>query len=246
MTDTQNPSAERIAAVRDCLSEWAAKPPPPPVRGGSLLRRVPRWVPGLVRVTATRLVRPRSKRRAAVAQRLSPLRLHIGCGWLYKEDWVNIDLSMTRADFAWDLRTGIPFETGSVDAVFHEHLLEHLPLVDGYALTRECFRVLKPGGILRIGVPDAGDVLGSYAGTNDSGWTSEWPTGMLAVLALFYGHDHRAMYDAETLILMCRAAGFASAERRGHGEGWLQPSPDTPEREGSLYVEGRKGSDDDA
>lgn len=46
------------------------------------------------------------------------------------------------------------------------------------------------------------------------------------------------MYDAETLQLMCLAAGFAEVVIGDWGWGWIQPSPDAPHRrEGSLYVE---------
>ncbi|MGH2991701.1 MAG: class I SAM-dependent methyltransferase [Microbacterium sp.] len=236
---------ERVAAVRAYLIAGAGKPPPPPIKGGALLRRAPSWAPRAVRNVGTRALRSHSKRLAVEAQRRSPLRLHLGCGWMYKKGWVNIDLFLTTADIPWNLVTGIPFKTGSADAVFHEHMLEHISRWEGFAFTQECLRVLKPGGILRIGVPDAGMCLDSYANPNDSDWDlDKWPTRMLGVQALFYQSDHRAMYDAVTLILMCRAAGFAEVKRRDFSEGWLQPSPDTPERrEGTLYVEARKGSD---
>lgn len=103
--------------------------------------------------------------------------------------------------------------------------------------------MLEPGGVLRVAVPDAGALLASYAGTGDPGWARSRPTGMLAVNALFYEHAHRAMYDAETLTLMLRAAGFAHAEHSAFGEGALQPTPDGPaRRDGTLYVEARKAA----
>jgi predicted SAM-dependent methyltransferase len=160
-----------------------------------------------------------------------------------KEGWLNVDLFATRADVYWDLALGIPLPDSSVEAVFHEHMLEHLTLQSGFMFTRECHRVLKPGSVLRIGVPDAGALLDSYSGKGDPEWANSRPTGMLAVQALFYENGHLAMYDSETLILMCRAAGFAEATQRMSGEGLLQPSPDTPSREsGTLYVEARKRS----
>src|SRR5690606_18378616 len=60
-----------------------------------------------------------------------------------------------------DLSKGIPYEDNSVDAVYHSHTLEHIDrnLDDpangpGLLFTKECRRVLKPGGVLRIVVPD--------------------------------------------------------------------------------------------
>lgn len=53
-----------------------------------------------------------------------------------------------------DLARGIPFESNSVDAVYHSHMLEHLDREVGEAFLSEVLRVLKPGGIHRIVVPD--------------------------------------------------------------------------------------------
>jgi SAM-dependent methyltransferase len=55
---------------------------------------------------------------------------------------------------AHDLSKGIPFETGSVDAVYHSHVLEHLDRPVAREFLKETLRVLKPGGICRIVVPD--------------------------------------------------------------------------------------------
>ena len=53
-----------------------------------------------------------------------------------------------------DLRKGIPFTDASADNIFSSHFLEHLSRSDGCQLLTECYRVLKPGGTLRVGVPD--------------------------------------------------------------------------------------------
>jgi len=130
-----------------------------------------------------------------------PLRLHLGCGSAYKEGWVNIDLAGTRVDLPWDLRRPLPFASGSIDAIFHEHLLEHLTYAQGLELHQRCRLLLRPGGVLRIGVPDAGAALRSYAAPEPPGsWQSErWPTPLARIASLTYDHGHRAIYDAETL-----------------------------------------------
>jgi SAM-dependent methyltransferase len=53
-----------------------------------------------------------------------------------------------------NLAKGIPFPDGSVDAVYHSHLFEHLDREVGEKFLHEVKRVLKPGGIHRIVVPD--------------------------------------------------------------------------------------------
>jgi SAM-dependent methyltransferase len=54
----------------------------------------------------------------------------------------------------WDLRKGVPFDSDVFDVVYHSHFMEHLDrrVVPGFL--RECRRVLKPAGILRVVVPD--------------------------------------------------------------------------------------------
>ena len=54
----------------------------------------------------------------------------------------------------WDLRKGIPFEPGSFDAVYHSHFLEHLDRDVGPIVLQQCYHALKPGGVLRVVVPD--------------------------------------------------------------------------------------------
>src|SRR4029077_17458324 len=103
----------------------------------------------------TNAVRPWARRRAR--KFIAPTRLHLGCGARHVDGWVNIDfIGVSRVDLPWDLRNQLPFADGSAEAVFHEHLLEHLPLNAVLTLLQECRRLLRPGGIIRVGVPDAG------------------------------------------------------------------------------------------
>jgi len=55
---------------------------------------------------------------------------------------------------SWNLKKGIPWPDQSFDAVYHSHFLEHIPRESAPELLGECLRVLKPGGILRVSVPD--------------------------------------------------------------------------------------------
>jgi predicted SAM-dependent methyltransferase len=239
---SDTPDHAQLDAVREYLTRAPASAARQP-GARAALKRATRALPDGTRTTLTRLLHPWSRRKLRAAHAQFPLRLHLGSGGVNKPGWLNIDLVLARADASWNLSSGIPFPTGSVDAIFHEHMLEHLDLRAGFAFSRECLRVLKPGGILRVAVPDAGALLHSYAGTADPGWAESRPTPMLAVNALFYEHAHRAMYDAQTLTLMLRAAGFAHASQSEFGAGDLQPSPDSPiRRDGTLYVEARKAT----
>lgn len=217
-------------------------PPLPPL---SALARVllPAATAPALRGALTDLLRPWARRRAAAIRARSPLLLHLGSGRFPKAGWVNIDLIGVPADVPWNLARGIPFPPGCADAVFHEHLLEHLPLAAGYRLLRECARVLKPGGVLRLGVPDVGAYLRAYAGSGDfiCRLRPGRPTALLAVQEVFYHYGHRSAYDRATLLLVCRAAGFVQVEPRAFGESRLCPAPDSPHRRAeTLYVEAVK------
>lgn len=64
---------------------------------------------------------------------------------------------------AHDLRKRFPFADGSFDAVYGSHVLEHLEPAAAKVLLRDCFRILKPGGIVRIAVPDLESIARLYA-----------------------------------------------------------------------------------
>ena len=65
----------------------------------------------------------------------------------------------------WDLRKGIPFGENSFDVVYHSHLLEHLDREVAGEFLKECYRVLKPSGIMRVVVPDLGIRCLNYVDT---------------------------------------------------------------------------------
>jgi predicted SAM-dependent methyltransferase len=91
--------------------------------------------------------------------------LNLGCGSRYRLDssWTNVDFNGTPgAVIGHDLARGIPFPDGTFDGVYHSNLLEHFTQQAGANLMRECFRVLKPGGVCRVAVPDMEGICRSY------------------------------------------------------------------------------------
>lgn len=170
------------------------------------------------------------------------LRLHLGSARNRLPSWVNIDLFRPgrRLDLYWDFRRGVPFPDNSVDAIFAEHLLEHLTYRQGVGLMRECQRVLKPEGVVRIGVPDLDRYVLSYLGRDDliDKVRPGRPTRAVALGEPFFLHGHRCMYDFETLEKACLDAGFTAVEHSSFGEGRIQPNVDSRNRSAeTLYVE---------
>lgn len=185
---------------------------------------------------------PIQRRRARALQTNTPLRLHLGSAGNRIDGWVNIDLLRPgrTLELYWDLRRGLPFHDGSVDAIFSEHLFEHLPYEDGVTLLRECRRVLRLGGIARTGVPDLERYVASYLGHDDliERVRPGRRTRALALGEPFFLHGHQCMYDFDTMQCALRDAGFAHVERSRYLQGRLQPSPDSAaRRDETLYVE---------
>ena len=89
--------------------------------------------------------------------------LNLGCGSTYDKSWINIDFASHDSNIIkYDLRKGIPRQDNSCDVVYHSHILEHFSKTDGASFIRECYRVLKPGGIIRIAVPDLEGITREY------------------------------------------------------------------------------------
>lgn len=96
------------------------------------------------------------------------LLINLGCGNTYHSDWVNIDFSPRQPDLlGYDLCREIPFPDETFMVVYHSHLLEHLPKKMALPFLKECFRVLRPGGVLRLAVPDMEGIARAYLKTLD-------------------------------------------------------------------------------
>jgi predicted SAM-dependent methyltransferase len=193
---------------------------------------------------------------------MNGVRVNVGCGSNPTTGWVNLDSSRHPGVMYWDCTKGLPFNDGTVDAIYSEHFFEHLDYgSEAKQFLRECLRCLKSQGILRIVVPDAGAYLKLYAkedwgemaarrpllreGDNyrDYFLGSIYKTRMEFINTVFrqFG-QHKYAYDAETLILMLQEVGFSNSAKTSYN---VSSDPkmalDTPVRKTeSLYVEGRK------
>jgi hypothetical protein len=94
---------------------------------------------------------------------MKPIYVNLGCGSRFHPEWRNFDLHSTSPNVsACNLLDGIPLPDESCDAVFNSALLEHLAAPSARNFLAECRRILKPGGILRIGVPDLEQIARIY------------------------------------------------------------------------------------
>jgi predicted SAM-dependent methyltransferase len=91
--------------------------------------------------------------------------LNLGCGsnYILDNSWTNIDFYGDGIKVvSHNLLNGIPENDNSFDLVYHSHVLEHFSKDDGVKFLRDCYRVLKPGGVLRVVVPDLERIVKAY------------------------------------------------------------------------------------
>jgi predicted SAM-dependent methyltransferase len=90
-------------------------------------------------------------------------KLNVGCGIKFHPEWVNVDMvSYSPQVKVVDLTKGIPFPDNSFEVVYHSQVLEHIPKEKAADFIKECYRVLKPNGIMRIVVPDLENIVDEY------------------------------------------------------------------------------------
>lgn len=82
-------------------------------------------------------------------------------GFLSDQRWARLNAIPVDVQHI-NLKNGIPYEAASVDVIYHSHFLEHLPKSSVPSFLKECFRVLKPRGIMRIVVPDLQYIMNEY------------------------------------------------------------------------------------
>jgi SAM-dependent methyltransferase len=111
--------------------------------------------------------------------------LNLGCGSRYHPEWTNVDRRPSGPGvIVCDLRKGVPFPDDTFDAVYHSHFIEHLNRTEAGLLLKECFRVLKGDGIIRVAVPDLEGIARYYLtalekARDDEGWRHNYDWLML-------------------------------------------------------------------
>lgn len=194
-------------------------------------------------------------------------RLNLGCGPNAPVGWLNVDgswnawfahhsllrkilemvriINPTNRGAQWnvkplvhDLRKPLPFKDDTFLGIYASHVLEHLYLVEAQQLLSECRRIVKPGGIIRIVVPDLRVLVSNYVqGKNENHgsalkkihaadqlnekmhFRSSVPPGGNPIFK-FYAiwkdfHSHKWMYDSDSLIHYMQLAGIQEVSERG-------------------------------
>ncbi len=124
--------------------------------------------------------------------------LNLGSGSNCLDDCLNVDID-PRSDAYVDITRPLPFPNNSIDCIFCEEVIEHIPFNTGHDFLKECLRILKSEGTLRISTPDLGyfalQTLTSQNFCHD-------------INEIFYGHGHCYLYTQVALQSCCREIGF--------------------------------------
>jgi predicted SAM-dependent methyltransferase len=210
-----------------------------------------------LQLAATRL------RSGSVAQRYrgaSDLLVNVGAGSSGRPGWINVDaFPAANVDCVYDCRKELPFPDGSVRGLFSEHFFEHLDYrEEAPHFLAACVRVLQPGGVLRLVVPDIELYLRAYteggwdrlsqirqldASHREPGIDTPYNTRLEVVNEVMrQGAEHKYGYDFETLDHGLRRAGFSQVIRQSFQRSALpELAIDRPERVSeSLYVDAIK------
>jgi predicted SAM-dependent methyltransferase len=206
-------------------------------------------------------------------------KINLGCGHVQPLDWVNVDGS-NRAWMAsrWPwidrllVRAGVfpptefssrvvyasllkrfPWPDASADAFYLGEILEHFTREDGAFVLGECRRVLKPGGRIRVRVPDHANFWRQYVeqyqairARPKADWSlahTKWTAMSFDTICVTrpkpwhsMGHFHKWMYDDVSLAVALEQAGFADPQRRRFHESNI-PGIDGVEARDDLIME---------
>jgi predicted SAM-dependent methyltransferase len=159
-------------------------------------------------------------------------KLQLGAAENVQPGWLNTDLHGYGhgGELVYlDVRKPFPLPAASFDFVFSEHMLEHLTYADGQRCLRECLRVLRPGGTIRIATPSLERLAHLYDGGEVQERYVRWAVDTLepevrayfpgvAVNNFFRSWGHRFIYDEDTLRHALTQAGFVDIRSLHVGE----------------------------
>lgn len=149
-------------------------------------------------------------------------KIQFGCGHNVLDGWLNADFyPEDPAIIHVDLTARFPLPDDCAALIFSEHVIEHLPLAGGIKMMRECFRVLRPGGRMRISTPSLPTLIAihdkpdvplhrAYLDWHAKTWlaNSEILTPAIVLNDFARNWGHLLIYDQPTLEKILMLAGF--------------------------------------
>lgn len=159
-------------------------------------------------------------------------KLQIGSNIRVPPGWLNTDLyPASLRSVTLDATRRFPFAGGSFDYVYSEHQIEHIGYEDALTMLRECHRILRPGGQIRIAWPAADPLLELFRTSRTELQdryihfktklcypSARQPSPCFALNAAFMNWGHRFLYDNETMCGVLQNAGFTKVRFFSPGE----------------------------
>jgi predicted SAM-dependent methyltransferase len=175
-------------------------------------------------------------------------RLNWGCGTWPQPGWINSDIrEHPEVDIVCDIRDGLPIDSDSLDYIVSIHALPEIPFRDLVPTLHELKRVLKPGGTLRLALPDLDRGIKAYLSGDDEYFhipdqDARTLGGKLAVQMSWYGYS-RSLFTADFIEELLVKAGFSTITRCSYQQ-TASPFPEIVELDNreleSLFVEAIK------
>jgi len=156
-------------------------------------------------------------------------KLQLGAGQNIIEGWFNTDYFVRDSIFFLDATKPFPFPADVFDGVYSEHHIEHISYKQAVFMLGEIFRVMKPGGYIKIATPDLKKYVSSYVDNSLNTpmikqHAKDWIYSGFAyaknyipvndhyeahfVNDIFLNYEHRFIYDAAALNTILEKAGF--------------------------------------
>jgi predicted SAM-dependent methyltransferase len=149
-------------------------------------------------------------------------RLQLGASNSPIKGWLNTDVLPTRRDGVYlDATRRFPFRDNTFDYVCSEHMIEHIEYPDALFMLRQCFRVLKPGGKIRMSTPDLRVLVGLFSKekTAAQSFYVDWMTKkflpnvsyckeVFLINNSVRAWGHQFLYDRETIEITMKEIGF--------------------------------------
>lgn len=147
---------------------------------------------------------------------MSESRLHWGCGYVTPPGWIHCDKEpFPGVDMVCDIRQGLPLPDGRMDYVVSMHALPEIPPNELEDVLWELRRVLKPGGVLRLGLPDMLRAVDAYL-RGDAAYflvaddTCASLGGKLVTQLTWFGRS-RSLFTSDSVLELLQRSGFRSA-----------------------------------
>jgi predicted SAM-dependent methyltransferase len=172
------------------------------------------------------------------------IKINLGSGPASAKGWINYDWGLLpilgkyrltsifvklrllpkNYDWKWpkiqlvDISGALPNEDNSVDFIYCSHVLEHFEKNEAIKILKECRRVLKTKGRIRIVLPDLDKIIGRY---NDSdsfnreffGFDKDLYVGILGKIKRLFLRGHEWMYNTKSAVELLKESGFRKVRR---------------------------------